>query len=238
MILAIETSTRAFSLALMDNMKLKGEIFLDSGMRHSDLIIRNIETILRKKKTDISDITKIACATGPGSFTGIRMGLCAARTLSQFLCVPSVGVSTLDVIAGGYFEKRKDEAAVVFPVIRSTYDEAFISAFIHEKGNLKRVSPYSAVKTDDIVNTANAFLGKLEAGKANYITRMIFVCENDGLFLTLRNVMKKNKMEAVLMPPRAAVLARLSGSIKGGSYLNLKPFYLIPPRIRPVKSGI
>ena len=97
-ILAIETSGQTFSVAVSENGELVSEIFMDSGHIHSEKLIPSIKKLLKAARWPFKDIDKIAVSTGPGSFTGIRVGLTCARMLGQALKIPLVGLNTLELL--------------------------------------------------------------------------------------------------------------------------------------------
>jgi tRNA threonylcarbamoyladenosine biosynthesis protein TsaB len=103
-ILAVETSGRLFSLALAASdgaPAVKGEIAFDAGTRHSEMLREACEFLLRGCGWKKEDLTALAVSTGPGSFTGLRVGIAFARALAQALGLPLVGVTAFEVIAKG-----------------------------------------------------------------------------------------------------------------------------------------
>src|SRR5512133_919805 len=99
--LAIETSGSTFSLALAENGLLLAEIYRHSGLTHSECLVPLLERLLREAGWEPSSFDKVAVSTGPGSFTGIRVGLACARVLAQGLRKPLVGINSLDLLAAG-----------------------------------------------------------------------------------------------------------------------------------------
>jgi tRNA threonylcarbamoyladenosine biosynthesis protein TsaB len=100
-ILGIETSTKTCSIALTDGEKIRDEISLHLGLSHSEKLIPLIDEILKRNGKAIKDIDGIAVSIGPGSFTGIRVGVSTARGLAQSLNIPLVGIPSLDALAFG-----------------------------------------------------------------------------------------------------------------------------------------
>jgi tRNA threonylcarbamoyladenosine biosynthesis protein TsaB len=97
-ILALDTSTAIAGLALYDG-RVAGEITWYSGRNHSVELMPQVEALMRLKGVHPSHLEAIAAATGPGSYTGLRVGLSAAKGLCLSLEIPMVGVPTLDVLA-------------------------------------------------------------------------------------------------------------------------------------------
>lgn len=97
-ILSFETSAKAASVALLQDGCLLGEYFQNSGQTHSRTVMQMAEDLLRNCDLNVSDVDAVACAAGPGSFTGVRIGLAAAKGFAWGRELPLVGVSTLEAM--------------------------------------------------------------------------------------------------------------------------------------------
>lgn len=98
-ILALETSAKAVSAAVVENGKLLCSGYQDTGLTHSRTLMPIVEHLLKNTDMAIADMDAIAIARGPGSFTGIRIGVAAAKGLALAADKPVVGVSTLEAMA-------------------------------------------------------------------------------------------------------------------------------------------
>lgn len=98
-ILAIDTSATAASVALCDENKLIGEFFINTKLTHSRTLMPMVENLLSNTNMQTSDITAIAVNCGPGSFTGVRIGVAAAKGLAFADDLPCIEVSTLESLA-------------------------------------------------------------------------------------------------------------------------------------------
>ena len=99
MILAMDTSATAASVCLAREDKIIGECFVNTALTHSQTLIPMIEQLCRDSGALISDVEAIAVNTGPGSFTGVRIGVAAAKGLAFAKNLPCVAVSTLESMA-------------------------------------------------------------------------------------------------------------------------------------------
>lgn len=99
LILAFETSAKAASAALTEDGKLLGEAYQNTGMTHSQTLMVMAEDLLKQCGKKIEDLQAVAVANGPGSFTGVRIGVAAAKGLAWGAELPCVGVSTLEAMA-------------------------------------------------------------------------------------------------------------------------------------------
>ena len=99
LILAFETSAKAASVALTENGKLLGESYQNTGLTHSQTLMVMAEDLLKQCGKTVDDITAVAVAEGPGSFTGVRIGVAAAKGFAWGREIPCYGVSTLEAMA-------------------------------------------------------------------------------------------------------------------------------------------
>ena len=142
MILQIETATSVCSVALA----AKGEIIAykeaDQRNIHAEKITLFIDAVIKEAGKSYSDIDAIAVSSGPGSYTGLRIGVSAAKGLSFALDKPLIAVETLEAMANGLMEQRLvDNNTLLCPMIDARRMEVFTAVF-DVKGN--RVRPTSA----------------------------------------------------------------------------------------------
>jgi tRNA threonylcarbamoyladenosine biosynthesis protein TsaB len=101
LLLAFETSAKAASVALFDDQKLLGESYQNTGLTHSQTLMVMAEDLIKQCGHTPADITHTAVAAGPGSFTGVRIGVAAAKGFAWGKELPCYGVSTLEAMALG-----------------------------------------------------------------------------------------------------------------------------------------
>lgn len=106
-ILAIETSSPKLSLALGDAQKIVAHYQGPLAWRHAEALFSGMQRLLKPRRLTPRDLTGVVVTVGPGSFTGIRIGLAAARALGQALSIPVVGVSSLETLAHGTQSKSR-----------------------------------------------------------------------------------------------------------------------------------
>lgn len=94
-VLSIDTATNLGSVAIVEDDKVVVELEYDSKSSHAEVLLQYVETVLKKAKCELSDLNGIAVTIGPGSFTGLRIGLATAKGLAIAAGKPLVGVSTL-----------------------------------------------------------------------------------------------------------------------------------------------
>ena len=129
LILGIDTSGKAASVALCrDNMVL-GEVFVNSGITHSQTLMPAIDSLLTLCQVKIEDVELLACSQGPGSFTGLRIGASIAKGLAFAKKLKIVPVCSLQALAFNvaYFD------GVVVPVMDARRGEVYGAIYYHEE---------------------------------------------------------------------------------------------------------
>ena len=99
LILTLDTSTTARSVALCQGERLLAEILVDSSANHSDQLLQHVQQLLTEQQCELAEIDAFAVTDGPGSFTGLRVGVAAAKGLARACHRPLFGVSTLHALA-------------------------------------------------------------------------------------------------------------------------------------------
>jgi len=99
LVMGIDSSSEIGAFGLVNKEGIVGEINLHLANRHSEEMLTNIDFLLKQTGYSIKDLNGICITNGPGSFTGLRIGLSTARTFAQVLDLPIIGISCLDVLA-------------------------------------------------------------------------------------------------------------------------------------------
>lgn len=102
MILALETATLVSSVALASEERLLAELTTAARLTHSETLLPHIQKVLEMAGVERSELSAVAVSIGPGSFTGLRIGLATAKGLAYALGLPVVGVSTLAAMAANF----------------------------------------------------------------------------------------------------------------------------------------
>ncbi len=138
MLLALDTSTHTSSVALYDEHGVLGETTWRSHENHTRRLMPELVRLLELTGAGVNDIRAIGVATGPGSFTGLRIGLSAAKGLAFSLNAVVVGVPTLDISAS-IFSNQELPVCAVLQAGRKRYAAAI---YEHRNGAMQRMSDY------------------------------------------------------------------------------------------------
>jgi len=146
LILAFETSAKAASVALMEDGKLLAESYQNTGMTHSQTLMVMAQDLLKTAGKTVEQLTAAAVAEGPGSFTGIRIGVAAAKGLAWGASLPCCGVSTLEAMALGLGAFQ----GYVCPVMDARRSQVYNALFHVSYGNYTRIREDRAISLQDL----------------------------------------------------------------------------------------
>lgn len=157
LIFAFETSAKAASVALLEDGVLLGESYLNCGLTHSRTLLQMGQELLETCGRTVRDVTAVACAAGPGSFTGIRIGIAAAKGFAWARELPCVGVSTLEAMA----QQAAAFEGVVCCAMDARREQVYRALFSCSGGVLTRLTEDGAVSLEKL----EAELKKIEKPK-------------------------------------------------------------------------
>lgn len=125
-ILGIDTATRVCGVALMNDQELIAEYIQNIKKTHSQRLLPLIDSLLRDTGVAKNTIEAVAVAAGPGSFTGLRIGVSTARALAQGLNIPAIGVSTLESLAQNLVTGENE---LICPILDARRDQVYTAIY-------------------------------------------------------------------------------------------------------------
>ena len=192
LILAFETTAKAGSVALLDEKKLLGESYQNTGLTHSQTLMVMAEDLLKQCGKSVSDVTAVAVAEGPGSFTGVRIGVAAAKGFAWGGELPCYGVSTLEAMAEtlGVYEGH------VCACMDARRNQVYNALFLADSGKLERMSDDRAIALVELKT------------ELEHIDGPIFLV-GDGAALTYQIL--SGEIPNLILPPEHRMHQRASG---------------------------
>jgi len=157
-ILAIETSGQCGSVALVSPGRTIAEFSLDTRSTHSKRLLASIRWIMAEADLDWPEITAVAVSLGPGSFTGLRIGLSTAKGLVMAADKPLIGVSTLDALAGQLSFAEK----LICPVIDARKQEVYTALYRNSSHGQTCIGPARSIKPAQLaaeISEPTVFIG-------------------------------------------------------------------------------
>lgn len=213
LMLSFESSARAASVAVTQDGRLLAQSTQISGLTHSATLLPMAEDMLKNLGLKMDDIDSFAVAHGPGSFTGIRIGISTVKGLGWALNKPCTGVSTLQAMAWHGVSAE----GYVCPVMDARRSQVYNALFEIREGKPFRLTPDRAISLEELaaeVKQLNAPV--LLVGDGTYITKAFF---------------KKTGIEAIVPPENlmwqdAWGVAMAAGEAVPGTSFSLLPVYL------------
>jgi tRNA threonylcarbamoyladenosine biosynthesis protein TsaB len=160
-ILSIDTSFSAVSVALTENSEVLANFFINAGLRHSITLMPMIDQLFKCSNERIEDIDLFAVSTGPGSFTGIRIGICTVQGMSLALDKPCVGISSLHSLAVSAMLSTKDIFGVIICAMDAKCQRVYSAVFENSKTGLTRKTNDCALTINELVEFIDTHEGKI-----------------------------------------------------------------------------
>lgn len=154
-ILSLDSSAKTASVAVTDGEKLVTECFVNAGLTHSRTLMPMIDNALRQADMKIDEIDAFCVNAGPGSFTGIRIGVAAVKGLAISSDKPCAGTSTLESIAYNFI----DENAVICAAMDARCNQVYTAFFEIADGRVNRLCDDRAVSITELADDISA-IGK------------------------------------------------------------------------------
>ncbi|HWO78553.1 MAG TPA: tRNA (adenosine(37)-N6)-threonylcarbamoyltransferase complex dimerization subunit type 1 TsaB [Bacillus sp. (in: firmicutes)] len=147
-VLAIDTSNYALGVSIINDKKVIGEYITNMKKNHSIRVMPAIQRLLEDCDLSPADIDKIVVAHGPGSYTGVRIGVTIAKTLAWTLKVPLVGVSSLEVLAADHLFFP----GIICPLFDARRSQVYTGLYQFENGRLTSVLEDQLLLLPDLLN--------------------------------------------------------------------------------------
>ena len=152
-ILAVDSSAKSASAAVTQDEKLVAESFVNVGLTHSETLMPMIHSVLKNAGTDIKDIDAFCVTVGPGSFTGIRIGISAVKGLAQPRNKPCFGISTLDAMA----YNSEVFNGIICCVMDARCSQVYNALYKCSGKLIKRLTPDVAISLEELYNILKEF---------------------------------------------------------------------------------
>ena len=214
-ILLLETATESCSVALSSGNKIIAEKYINEPKSHASLLAKYIQDILSENNITIQDCSAVAVSEGPGSYTGLRVGVSCAKGLCYGANKPLIGVGTLDTIAQCAIDNglTDNDTYLIVPMIDARRMEVYTASF-NSKGE-------AISKTEALILDENSFKDELEKGK------VLFTGNGAEKFKTLTN--HPNAIFAEQLPHASGMRIIASECLNKKEFKDsayFEPFYL------------
>lgn len=190
-ILALETSAKSVSTAVTENGVVLASTYQNTGLTHSRTLMPLVDGMLRSAGLTIQDMDVIAVAQGPGSFTGLRIGVSAAKGLAWTLDVPCCGVSTLLAMA----QNLRHTDCDIICAMDARRKQVYNAVFRAKDGQLERLSQDRAISLEELAaelresNTEKIVVGDGAKLCYQYLQEQGIPCRIAPAMLQMQNAM-------------------------------------------------
>jgi tRNA threonylcarbamoyl adenosine modification protein YeaZ len=150
-ILSLDSATEAATCAVIEDNRLLGEITFNYKKQHSILVMSMIDNLLKSLKMDINSLDGFVVSKGPGSFTGLRIGVSTIKGLSQGTGKPFVGISSLDALA---YNLAYTEG-IICPIIDALRDNVYTGLYTFVDNKLQLIGDHMIISIDDLISVIN-----------------------------------------------------------------------------------
>ncbi len=191
-ILAVDTSSNVATIALMEDEKLIAEIVLNYKKTHSEKLMPMMEDLLNQCDVKPTEIDIFTASVGPGSFTGLRIGITTIKAMAQALNKPVVGVSTLEGLA---FNLPYAEG-LICPIIDAQRDVVYTALYRWEGTGLVEVMQQQVLSVEELINYLHTKDEKI-----------IFIGDAVEKF---NEILQEKLMDKASFPPNSVVFPRAS----------------------------
>ena len=157
LILALDSSASPASAALLEDGKILSEFYINTKQTHSQTLMPMAEAVLRLSAKTLDDVDCLAVSAGPGSFTGVRIGVSCVKGLAMARNIPCAGVSTLRAMA----ENARGMDGIVFAVMDARCGQVYNALFRVENGEIERLCADRALPISELYAECKAYGDKL-----------------------------------------------------------------------------
>jgi len=146
-ILSLDTATQAATCAILDDDKVLGEITFNYKKQHSQILMPMIDDLFKNTQMSIGDIDAFVASKGPGSFTGLRIGMATVKGLSQGSKKPFVTVSTLDSLA----YNLAYTSGIICPILDALRDNVYTALYNFDNNDFNQTLDYVNISIDELI---------------------------------------------------------------------------------------
>ncbi|MGI5957922.1 MAG: tRNA (adenosine(37)-N6)-threonylcarbamoyltransferase complex dimerization subunit type 1 TsaB [Massiliimalia sp.] len=152
-ILAVDTTAKACSVSLIQDNRVLAENFVNLNFTHSQTMMPMCQQLLENAKISLKEVDAFAVSTGPGSFTGLRIGLSAVKGMAFALQKPCIGVSTLDALA----QNVAEFPGIICAVMDARCHQVYNALYENQNGVLNKLTDDRALMIDELLEQLKNF---------------------------------------------------------------------------------
>lgn len=217
-ILALDTSTNVASVAVLEDDVIIGEYSCNKGKTHSQRLMPMVENLLEKVGLNAKDMDAFAASIGPGSFTGLRIGVTTIKAMAFAAEKPVISVNTLDALACNLSTSK----AIICPIIDARNSQVFTALYKFTNGKLEKLTDYLGTHINELVDIIRSMQGEIILlGDACTLHKDFFAAQlGDRLSIAPPNTALAKASSVAMLARNAFIEGKLE------SCYDMVPFYL------------
>lgn len=229
-ILALDSAENIAAVAVTDGKTLIASTVVNAGKSHSELLLPAIESLMKASGLNYSDIDLFACSSGPGSFTGVRIGVSTIKGLAFGYNKPCVGVSATEALAYNFIGFD----GIICPAMDARRSQLYNALFLSENGKITRLTPDRTIPASELANELTSYDGPIYInGGGEHIIRKAAE-GNENVMPTNGILTHQNGYSVALC---ALEKYENSENRDGFTDLALQPIYLRPSQAERMRNG-
>lgn len=229
-ILALDSTENIAAVAITDGKTLIGSTVINAGKSHSELLLPAIEALMNASGLSYSDIDLFACSSGPGSFTGVRIGVSTVKGLAFGYNKPCVGVSATEALAYNFI----DFDGIICPAMDARRSQLYNALFRSENGTITRLCEDRTIPAAELAAELMSYDKPIYInGGGEHIIRK--AAEGNPNIMPTNEILKYQNGYSVAL----CALAKYESSENKGGFtdLALQPTYLRPSQAERMRNG-
>jgi tRNA threonylcarbamoyladenosine biosynthesis protein TsaB len=151
LVIGLDSATNVAGLAIANEQEIIAEVHLNTNKNHSQRLMPTLDWLLKETGYELKDIDAYAVAYGPGSFTGLRIGLATVKALAHTQEKPVIGISTLDSLAHNLGGAR----GYICPILNARRNEVYSALYRGEGTSVERIGEYEAINPEILLEKLN-----------------------------------------------------------------------------------
>ncbi len=211
-LLGIDTSGKTASAALCSEDCILSQTSVYTKLTHSQVILPIVKDVLKNAGLELKDIDAAAVASGPGSYTGLRIGISAVKAICYALDKKCIGISTLEALAYNMLGHR----GIICPVMKARADLMYTALFTGDKNSIKRLTDDEILPVSEIIQSVSKLDGNV-------------ILTGDGISELMKNDILSNSDNITFSPPYLKL--QLASGICGAALAKGKEAFYSPDRL-------
>ncbi len=229
-ILALDSTENTAAVAITDGETLIASTVINAGRSHSELLLPSIEHLMKAVGLSFSDIDLFACSSGPGSFTGVRIGVSTIKGLAFGYNKPCIGVSATEALAYSFININ----GIICPSMDARRSQLYNALFLSENGEIKRLTEDRTIPASALAEELKAFDKPIYLlGGGEHIIRK--ASEGNPFVQVTPEILKRQNGYSVALC--ALGNYEMAENKEGYTDLALAPTYLRPSQAERMRNG-